>query len=55
MIECPVIDRYAMTTADHIAGPALVEERECTTVVLPGDTVSLSAVGNLVIKIGETA
>jgi len=52
MTECPVINRYAMTTADRTAGPALVEERECTTVVLPGDTVSLSALGNLVIDIG---
>ncbi len=50
-----IVDRYALTTAHRIQGPALVQERESTTVVLPGDVVSVSAVGNLVIDIRAAA
>jgi N-methylhydantoinase A len=46
-----VVDRYRMKQGDRIAGPALVEERESTTVVLPGDLLSLSQAGNLIIDI----
>jgi N-methylhydantoinase A len=46
-----VINRYALRAGHKISGPALVEERESTVVVLPGDTVSVSAAGNLVIDI----
>ncbi len=53
MTQCAVIDRYAMQPGQSILGPALVEERESTTVVLPGDMASLSASGNLVIEIGS--
>ena len=38
-------------TGHRIAGPALVEERESTIVVLPGDIVSVSPAGNLIIDI----
>jgi N-methylhydantoinase A len=51
MARTKVVNRYALTEAHRILGPALVEERESTTVVLPGDAVSLSAVGNLIIDI----
>jgi N-methylhydantoinase A/oxoprolinase/acetone carboxylase beta subunit len=55
MVATTVLDRYAMRSGDVYAGPALVEERESTTVVLPGDTVTLSENGNLVITVGEAA
>jgi N-methylhydantoinase A len=55
MTPCQVLNRYALTPAHHIAGPALVEERESTTVVLPGDLVTVSEAGNLVIEIGGGA
>jgi len=51
IVECAVLDRYAMRPGQEFPGPALVEERESTTVVLPGDTVRVSAHGNLVISI----
>ena len=51
MVPTKVVDRYALTQGERIAGPALVEEREATTVVLPGDVVSVSAAGNLIIDI----
>jgi N-methylhydantoinase A/oxoprolinase/acetone carboxylase beta subunit len=55
MTPTRIVNRYALTTTDRIAGPALVEERESTTVVLPGDIVSLSAAGNLIIDIQADA
>lgn len=51
MVPTRIIDRYALTIAHRIEGPALVEERESTTVVPPGDVLSLSAAGNLIIDI----
>jgi N-methylhydantoinase A len=50
-VSCQVIDRYAIKSGEVITGPALIEEREATTVVLPGDTASVSAAGHLVIEI----
>jgi N-methylhydantoinase A len=55
MVATKVINRYALTQAHRIAGPALVEERESTAVVLPGDIVSVSPAGNLVIDIARRA
>ena len=55
MTSTRIVNRYALTTAHRIAGPALVEERESTTVVLPGDVVSLSAAGNLIIDVKADA
>jgi N-methylhydantoinase A len=55
MVPTTVLDRYSMRTGDVYPGPALVEERESTTVVLPGDTVALSANGNLVITVGDAS
>jgi N-methylhydantoinase A/oxoprolinase/acetone carboxylase beta subunit len=37
---------------DTFEGPAIVEEREATTVVLPGDTVTISPSGHMIIKVG---
>jgi N-methylhydantoinase A len=55
MVVTKVINRYLLTEAHRIAGPALVEERESTAVVLPGDIVSASPAGNLIIEIGGGA
>ena len=51
MIPSKVINRYGMKPADVFQGPCLVEERECTTVVLPGDVVGVNELGHLVIEI----
>jgi N-methylhydantoinase A len=52
MIPTKILDRYSMKIGSPFSGPALVEERESTTLVLPGDTVELSKNGNLVISVG---
>jgi len=35
-LECPVYDRYALPAGITLTGPAIVEERESTTVLPPG-------------------
>jgi len=52
LVSCKVIDRYALGPQHRFEGPGLVEERESTTVVLPGDVVSVTPSGNLMITIG---
>ena len=51
-IDCPVWDRYALKPGDRITGPALVEERESTTVICPGDTMSVDGQLNLILELG---
>ena len=51
-----VYGRDALLAGNQIAGPALVEEHASTTVVLPGDSLTVDAFGNLDIAItGEPA
>ncbi len=50
-VDAAVVDRYALRAGTRVAGPALIEEREAMTVVLPGDVASVSANGHLVIEI----
>ena len=51
-VTTPVYDRYALKTGTTIEGPAIIEEREATTVLPPRDRVSVDEVGNLRISIG---
>jgi N-methylhydantoinase A len=52
-IDCDVIDRYKLVPGEVVKGPAIIEERESTIVILPGDEASLSERGNLMITVGE--
>jgi 5-oxoprolinase (ATP-hydrolysing) len=54
-VATPVYDRYALAPGAHIAGPAIIEEREATTIIPPGDTASVDATGTLAIDIGLAA
>ena len=51
-VEVPVYDRYRLRPGQELLGPAIVEERETTTVLLPGDRGSLDRHGNLVVDVG---
>ena len=53
--ETAVYDRYALAEGDEIAGPAIIEEREATTIVAPGDTLRVDAAGNLRIAVGNAS
>ena len=50
--ETPVYDRYALRPGDTITGPAIIEERESTTVVGPADTVEIDASLTLCVRVG---
>lgn len=50
-VDTPTFARARLLAGNRIAGPALVEEHASTTVVLPGDSVEVDAIGNLVISI----
>ncbi len=49
-VDCPIYDRYSLPAGAAFAGPAVVEEFDSTVVVHPGFSVSVDAVGNLVIE-----
>jgi 5-oxoprolinase (ATP-hydrolysing)/N-methylhydantoinase A len=51
-VETPVYDRYALVAGDSFPGPAIIEEREATTVVLPGDTVTIDETLNIRVTVG---
>jgi 5-oxoprolinase (ATP-hydrolysing) len=52
-VTATVYDRYALPAGCTLEGPAIVEEREATTIVAPGDTLGVDAAGNL--RIGVAA
>jgi len=45
--DCPVYDRYSFVEGAAFDGPAIVEEKESTTVIPPGTTVTVDATLNL--------
>jgi N-methylhydantoinase A len=49
---CPVWDRYRLAPGARLSGPAIVEERESTTVVPPGDELEVDGQANLSITVG---
>jgi N-methylhydantoinase A len=52
LVDWPVYDRYALLPGMTVEGPALIEERESTCVVPPGNTVTVDARYNLVAELG---
>ena len=51
-VDCAVYDRYRLTAGRHIEGPAIIEERESTSVIGPNDVAEVDAFLNLFIEIG---
>jgi 5-oxoprolinase (ATP-hydrolysing)/N-methylhydantoinase A len=52
-VDCPVYDRYDLFDGAVIEGPAVIEERESTTLILPGDCAHVDEYCNLMIEIQE--
>ena len=48
---CDVYNRYALVEGDIIAGPAIIEERESTTVMPPGTQAAVDSSLNLIIEL----
>ena len=49
----PVYRREALRAGNRITGPALIEEHASTTVLMPGDTLTVDDYGNLVIAVAN--
>jgi len=50
-IACPVFDRYRLGPGMVVAGPAVIEERETTVILLPGDLARVDEYASLMIDI----
>jgi N-methylhydantoinase A len=50
-VDTPTYQRRKLHAGNRIAGPVLIEEYASTTVVHPGDAVTVDAIGNLAIDI----
>ncbi|HVA86930.1 MAG TPA: hydantoinase/oxoprolinase family protein [Candidatus Saccharimonadales bacterium] len=46
-VDCPIYDRYRLSADCQVAGPAVVEEFDSTTVIHPGYQASVDRFGNL--------
>jgi 5-oxoprolinase (ATP-hydrolysing)/N-methylhydantoinase A len=53
MADTPVLDRYALPVGARRDGPLIVEERESTTIVGPGDALWVDEAGNLRVRVGN--
>jgi N-methylhydantoinase A/oxoprolinase/acetone carboxylase beta subunit len=51
-LATPVYDRYALRAGMVVVGPAIVEERESTAVLPPGDCAVVDEHGNLLVEVG---
>jgi N-methylhydantoinase A len=49
-VESPVYDRYTFGAGTVVAGPAVVEELDSTTIVHPGWRAEVDAYGNLLVR-----
>jgi N-methylhydantoinase A len=53
--DTTIVDRTALAGGSTIVGPAIIEDPDCTAVVLPGDTARLSENGHIIIEITNEA
>jgi N-methylhydantoinase A/oxoprolinase/acetone carboxylase beta subunit len=51
-VDCPIYDRYKLGAGMRLAGPAIIEERESTSVLPPGVAATVDEYANLVAEIG---
>ena len=49
-VECPVYERGELKSGNRFTGPAIVEQMDATTVVLPGMTVTVDPYLNLIVE-----
>ena len=54
-VDCRVHDRYRLAPGVAVKGPAVIEERETTVILLPGDEAVVDRHRNLVVEIGGSA
>jgi N-methylhydantoinase A/oxoprolinase/acetone carboxylase beta subunit len=54
-VDCPVYDRYRLGPGTVLTGPAIIEEREATIVLWPGDDARVDGYRNLLVSLSEEA
>jgi N-methylhydantoinase A len=50
-LDTPIYERSLLRAGDSFSGPAIVTEYSSTTVISPGDRLSVDGLGNLVIEV----
>jgi N-methylhydantoinase A len=50
-VDTPIYRRETLPLDAKFTGPAIVEQLDCTTVIEPGNRVSLDALGNLIVEV----
>ena len=50
-VSCPRVDRAALGMGAVLAGPAIVEQLDSTTVVWPGQRATVDRHGNLIVRL----
>ena len=53
-VDCRVHDRYRLAPGVAVRGPAVIEERETTVILLPDDEAVVDRHRNLVVEIGSS-
>ncbi|EHR61872.1 hydantoinase/oxoprolinase family protein [Saccharomonospora cyanea] len=51
--DCPVYDRALLRPGHRIEGPAVVEQVDATTLLLPGDVATVDELRNLVVEVDQ--
>lgn len=51
MVSCPVYDRGLLKAGNTFAGPAIVEQMDATTVILPGMEATVDSYLNIILKV----
>ena len=49
-VECPIFERAGLRAGNRLAGPAIVEQMDTTTVLLPGQVADVHSTGTLVVR-----
>ena len=50
-VDCPVFDRYGLRAGDTLLGPAIIEERESTVVIIPDSRATVDRSGNIAVDL----
>ena len=53
-VEASVFDRAALLAGNRINGPAIIEETASTTILEPGDSISVNDYGHLILRVGAS-
>jgi N-methylhydantoinase A len=50
--ECPVYERARLEHGNRLSGPAVIDQMDSTTLILPGQTARVDAYRNVIVEVG---